>query len=104
MKKRFKINKLHKRFWFDAIDEWYPCFPGNKVEITVSANFNKLTKECNVVVSVWGEDDIGMERFIDCTSTGEATAIFRQQVKNVQRKFPNPISQHWLKSQGFEFA
>ncbi len=103
MKKRFKIHKLHKQFVFDTIDDWFQCPPNTQVKINVSIVFD-AGKNPSIIVDAWGNDDIGMILRIDCASFGEATQIFRRQVKNVQRKFPNPISQNWLKSQGFEFA
>jgi hypothetical protein len=43
-----------------ALDDWYPCFPGNMVQVSFM-----LLRDGKYRVCVWGADDCGMERDFD---------------------------------------
>jgi len=87
----------HRDFFYPTIDDWYPNFPRDTVQIRV----HDQTTGDNVFIriSVWGYDDCGMEKDF-YVSLAEKDATLKQVIK-LADNLPNPITKAWLKSQGF---
>lgn len=95
-----RVITTHRKFFYPTIDDWYPNFPRDTVEITV----HDQTKgdEVFIRISVWGYDVCGMEKDFH-VSLAEKLATLKQVIK-LADNLPNPITKVWLKSQGFMSA
>lgn len=81
----------HLELDWPTTDDWFPCFPRSTVRVRVST----LRDGC-VRVSFWGADDFGLERDIP----NATPQIIADQITWV-RQLPNPVTQKWLRAQGF---
>ena len=52
-------------------------------------------------ISVWGADDLGMERETTCSREALA-ATEAELLRFVQHELPNPLNRDWLRARGFE--
>lgn len=85
---------LSIRWIISTTDDWYPCFEGNKVQVSVHELVCGRNEDGfiidNIRICVWGADDCGMEldRSTELISFAEAL---------VEAKcLPNPITKDWL--------
>jgi hypothetical protein len=67
-------------------DEWHPCYPQNKVEVSTMPLTDGKFRVC-----VWGTDDFGMER--DYETAKEALAVYAS--------IQSPVTIKGLKTLGF---
>lgn len=86
--------QAHFRRRYPTADDWHPNFPRNTVEIVAYSYHNTiLGAEGMIRLVVRGADDTLMER-------DERLSPERW----LDHKLPNPLTQNWLKAQGFSFA
>ena len=52
-----------KERYITVIDNWYPCFEGNKIRLSLS--LNQWKDEYYVKIAAWGSDDYGLEVVYD---------------------------------------
>lgn len=76
-------------------DNWFPNYRDDVVRVTFHGNIGSSEDPC-CRVSVWGEDDCGME--YDCDTESEAWNIFLQVIN---MKYVNKAA---LKEMRFMFA
>lgn len=63
----------------ETTDDWCPNFHGNLVEVTFHGNITRPKQDIPVYrVSVWGNDDLGME--FDTEDEKTALTIFMQVI------------------------
>lgn len=96
--------QAHFRRRYPTADDWHPNFPRNTVEIVAYSYHNTILGADGMIrVVVRGADDTLMER--DERLSPERYAARLEEIRLwLDHKLPNPLTQNWLKSQGFSFA
>jgi hypothetical protein len=84
--------ECHLDIYWPTNDDWCPNYERDTVRVRVTTLLDGSLR-----VSVWGADDLGMER--DIQNPSHETV--QQQIKWVKTQLPNPLSQAWLRAQGF---
>lgn len=79
-------------------DDWYPTFDDGTVRVQVSNN-TKLWKTPAIRVSVWGNDDDGMEKDHHFDTEKEARSAFYHLVRTVNNWAI--VSKQMLRDLGF---
>lgn len=64
-------------------DDWYPCFPGNKVRVSLIP-LSYRGKDW-IRVCAWGADDTGYERDFSKYSLGEAVYVYENIFDGVNK-------------------
>ena len=72
-------------------DNWYPCIDTDKVSVTL--HYGKENG-----ISVWGDDDFGMELSLPNYTRTDALFLYRSIVKKPV------LTIAWLKEKGFKNA
>jgi hypothetical protein len=93
MKTRVKIKDNPTAF-VPTSDDWYPNFKGNLVRVRLHLSCGEQAKPF-LRVSVWGNDDTGMELDFDAKDSASATQVFLDVLS--QRS----LTKAWLKQKGF---
>ncbi len=107
---KHKIDDAYKCYVckYPTTDDWYSTFPNGTVEIHVTLNPGKTYKDKNrkqdlpcVIVSFWGNDDFYLTKKITCESLKKAEELYAEKLKWIEFDLPNPVTQDWLRNQGF---
>lgn len=78
-------------------DDWYPCFPGNKVRLRLSLLYFKCYY---VKLSAWGADDTGVE--IECHASDFQDAADKYNaLSKVYDSVPDGCDRQWFFDHGF---
>lgn len=91
------------QIYVPVLEDWYPCFKirwGNSdillVRVKLHLSCLKQPDQPFLRVSVWGADDMGMDKDYAPTELDKATEDY---LKIIQRKYP---TRKWLTEQGFK--
>lgn len=85
-------------------DDWYPCFPDNKVKLSIFIQ-NSDELDCHFVrICVWGNDDFGLEKDFVSKNWDELVYIYEKWINEI---YNNPelesgnITKVWFEDRGF---
>ena len=84
---------VHTKGFHPVSDDWASNYPDNLVSFTLSEH---PTYFC---VSFWGDDDLGMEKEFHIEKGQRLERLL--SLKCFLSRLPKPLSQKWLKEQGF---
>lgn len=80
-------------------DDWYPCFPGNKVRLRLSLSLLYF-KLYYIKLSAWGADDTGVE--IECHASDFQDAADKYNtLSKVYDSVPDGCDRQWFFDHGF---
>lgn len=82
-------------------DNWYPCFDGNKVKVSLFiSNLDKTN--CHFVrICAWGNDDFGVEMDYEDKNYNNLVAKYNEWKENIFDKASNGVNKDWFFNQGF---
>lgn len=82
-------------------DDWYPCFDGNKVKVSLFiSNLDKLN--CHFVrICAWGNDDFGVEMDYEDDNYNNLVIKYNEWKENIFDKIEDGISLQWFLDKGF---
>ena len=93
-----KIKILYKEKYIKVTDNWYPCYKGNKIKLSVSLNnFNGFY----VKIIACGADDFILEIEKDVKDFKEAILIY-QNFEAIYNNIPNDINKEYFYKIGFK--
>jgi len=95
----FGLNELEKMVV--VTDDWYPCFEGNKIKISIFITFFNNSKYHFVKISVWGADDFGLELYYENENYDNLVAKYNEWKENIYDKAVDGINQDWFYERGF---
>ena len=84
-------------------DDWYPCYPGNQVVLTITARRHLGHEDAYYArMSVWGADDTGIEMVYEAyTSPVMAYSIYERWKKYIFDRVPDGVDMEWFYEHGF---
>lgn len=82
-------------------DQWYPCFEGNLVQVSVIYTTPCWPKP-SIRVCVWGRDDFGLEKDLFFDSVEESKIAYNEWSERISRWGIVTIAE--LRQQGFDNA
>jgi len=89
---------LNNERYITVTDDWYPCYKGHKVKLSLALCF---FKNYYIKLSVWGADDFGLE--IEENFQNESEAMIRyEELEPYFRSIPNGKNKQWFREQGFK--
>jgi hypothetical protein len=94
-----RIITPHRDFFYPTSDDWYPNYPRDTVRVRVHDQTTPGAETVFIRISVWGADDVGMERD-HYVPVSEKEGKLREVVK-LADNLPNPLTKSWLRDQGF---
>lgn len=88
-------------------DDWYPCYPGNQVELSICLmHFTKCeswNEHYVVKISAWGMDDTGVEIYEETDDYHTAVRTYAKYLR-LYESIPDGKDRHWFIENGFEIA
>lgn len=98
------LEKVSKHKFIDMVsvsDNWYPNFPGDKVEVHVSMFYRDYA--FHIVHSYWGADDHSLSKLFKFSTYEEAVICYNDQIKWHQENVVTlqPIEGDYLLDFGF---
>ena len=87
---------VHTKGFHPVSDDWCPNHPGNLVSFALTEHPNYFC------ICFWGDDDLGMEKEYPFHKGQRLSTLLG--LKWFLDHLPKPLSQKWLKSQGFVSA
>ena len=82
-------------------DDWYPCFEGNKVEVSLSINYLDTLNYHFVRICVWGADDFGLEMDYEDENYENLISKYNEWKETIFDKAQDGINQKWFMERGF---
>ena len=92
----FIQNRVKKMI--TVTDDWFPCFEGNQVEVTLGMYF---FKNYYLILSVWGADDCGVEMQYTALDENDGKAKFDEWKKIYDSIPESGIDRDWFYERGF---
>ena len=95
--KKFKPQILQRMV--TVTDDWYPCFEGNQIRLSIMMNHCKRNNKDVywVRICAWGADDFGLELDYDAGPHFDmAQSIFQQWKEKVYDVIPDGVNQDWF--------
>ena len=85
--------------YITVIDDWYPCYKGNKVRLRLS--LTSFLEKYYVRLAAWGADDTAYVK--DFEYTNEAQALWRyEELMPEYEAIPDGVDKDWFIDRGFE--
>lgn len=81
----------------NVVDDWYPCFDGNKVRLKLKLCY---FKGYYIKLSAWGADDTGVEIEYDAVDLPDAVRQFGV-LSDVFDSVPDECDRQWFLDHGF---
>ena len=81
-------------------DDWYPCFPDNKVHMYISA-YKGSGKEYVVRIGVFGMDDFGIALSYNSKYPEEIYGLYNHWKKWIFDRVPDGVDVTWFYEHGF---
>lgn len=81
-------------------DDWYPCFPDNKVHVYISA-CKGSGKEYMVRIGVFGADDFGIAMMYRSKYPEEIYGLYNHWKKWIFDRVPDGVDVGWFYEHGF---
>lgn len=82
-------------------DEWYPCYDGYKVKVSLFiSNLDRLNYHF-VRICVWGADDFGLEMDYEDSYYENLVSKYNEWKENIFDKVTDGINQEWFIAKGF---
>ena len=79
-------------------DDWYPCYDGGLVKLSILQNF---FKEYYCIISVWGADDYGLEMQYSSAYPECVDAMYERWKKYIFDRVPDNVDKEWFFEHGF---
>lgn len=90
------MEKVKERM-IKVTDDWYPCYPGNRVRLCLSLNY---FRGYYVKLSAWGMDDTAVE--IEKAATDREDAIRKyDELEKIFDSIPDGVNREWFFNNGF---
>lgn len=87
-----------KERYITVIDDWYPCYEGNKVRLRLS--LTSFLDKYYVRLAAWGADDTAYVK--DFEYANEAQAKWRyEELIPIYNLIPDGIDKDWFIDRGF---
>ena len=82
-------------------DEWYPCYEGNKVRVSLFiSNLDELNYHF-VRICVWGADDFGLEMDYIDLNYESLISKYNEWKETILDKLTDGVNKEWFLSKGF---
>lgn len=91
-----RIDKFIK-----VTDDWYPCYDGNTVKMSMFVTYIPKHKWCFVRIMVWGKDDFGLIMDYEDTNYDNLISKYAEWKKNIFDKITDGVNQQWFYERGF---
>ena len=86
--------RLLKERFITVTDNWFPCYEGNKVKLSLS--LNQWQDEYYVKIAAWGNDDYGLEVvYGEYKDINEARKKYDSLIP-IFNAIPDGIDKHWF--------
>lgn len=112
--KPYTLDRVIKRWWIanltifvlaepvvkrkvHVVDDWYPCFPGDTIELKVGMFY---FQSYYVKLSAWGADDTGVEIEKTAEKLPEAVALYDELMEKFNQ-IPEGVDMKWFLDSGF---
>lgn len=82
-------------------DDWYPCFDGNQVKLSLFINNVNHLNMHFVRICVWGNDDYGLEMDYEDTNYENLILKYNEWKETIFDKADNGINKEWFLNRGF---
>lgn len=89
----------HKRI--KVKDDWYPCFDGDEIGVTIQYFYLNREKTYTVLISAYGKDDYSVELRRETLSKSAALDLYRFWKKYIFDCIPDGITVDWFYEHGF---
>lgn len=89
-----------KERYITVIDDWYPCYEGNKVRLSLS--LNQWKDEYYVKIAVCGNDDYGLEIVYDGYHSFSKASEKYDDLIPIFNSIPDGISKSWFINRGWK--
>ena len=93
---QFRLDKM-----VTVTDNWYPCYEGNKVRVSLFLNYHKSLDYQFVRICVWGADDFGLEMDYEDKDYDKLVAKYHEWKDTIFDKIPNKTNKKWFIDKGF---
>ena len=89
-----------KERYIPVTDNWYPCFKGNKVRLSLS--LNQWKDEYYAKIAAWGSDDYGLEVVYDEYKNIEDASDKYNALIPIFNSIPNGVNKYWFINRGWK--
>jgi len=89
-----------KERYITVTDDWFPCYEGNKVRLSLS--LNQWRDEYYVKIAAWGNDDYGLEIVYDGYSNLDDAREKYDTLIPIFNNIPDGIDKDWFINKGFK--
>lgn len=96
-KEGINLHRIEK--YVTASDDWYPCFPDNKVRVCMFLTNVKDSKF--VRICVWGADDYGMELDYIGSDYEELLYNYNRIKEYIYDRIPDVVNKEWFLEHAF---
>lgn len=91
---------MERKRFITVTDNWFPCYEGNKVRLSLS--FNQWQDEYYVKIAVWGSDDYGLEIVYDEYKNIEDARDKYNALIPIFNSIPDGVSKSWFINRGWK--
>ena len=95
------LNQLRIDRMITVTDDWYPCFEGNSVKLSMFISYADELHYHFVRICVWGADDFGLEMNYDDTDYNNLISKYNEWKERIFDKADDGINQDWFYNLGF---
>ena len=89
---------IRKERYITVIDDWYPCYEGNKIKLILS--LNSFKDNYYVKFAAWGADDTAYEVEFDYDNYEDANEKYNFLIP-IFEIIPDGINKEWFINHGF---
>lgn len=93
-------NKFESRR-VKVTDNWYPCFEGNQIGISIHLIYYSHNKTYNILIVAYGADDFDVELRRVTKSYEKALSIYKNWKRRIFNRVPDGITKQWFYERGF---
>lgn len=86
--------------YITVTDDWYPCYEGNKVRLSLS--LNQWKNEYYIKIAAWGNDDYGLEIEYDGYKNIEDARKKYDVLIPIFNSIPDGVSKYWFINRGWK--
>ena len=95
------LNQQRIEKMIGVTDDWYPCFDGNKVKLSLFIQYLDKLNYHFVRICVWGADDFGLEMDYDDANYDNLISKYNEWEEDIFDKAIDGIDKEWFYSRGF---
>lgn len=95
------MESISAHKYIEVKDDWYPCFNGNKIVVTLQCFYLSSTKSYTVLISAHGKDDYSVQLRHEAPNEKAALDLFCLWKKHIFDRIPDRITVEWFYEHGF---